>query len=424
MKKVLSIILMLAMVFTLCIALASCNNDGNEDDSQAESQIASSGDQTSEEAAIPEDFKVGFIFLHDENSTYDKNFMDAAKAVQEKLGLKDDQVIFEVGVGETNDCYDTAADMVDKGCKLVFADSFGHEPFMAQAAKEFPDVQFCHATGTTAHTEGLSNFHNAFASIYEGRYCAGIAAGMKLNEMIESGDITADQAKIGYVGAFPYAEVKSGYTSFFLGVRSVCASATMEVKYTQSWFDIALEREAAIALIDDGCVLISQHADSEGAPKACEERSVPNVAYNVSTIDMGPNTAIISSKINWEPYLELIITKTAAGKGSEIPADWCGGFNEGAVELTELNTTVAAEGTQEKIDEAVAAFKAGELKVFATDTWTLNGEELTEYMADVDSDDAFTPDHNVIHDGYFDESASDMRSAPYFDILIDGITEK
>ena len=430
MKKVLSFILMLAMVFSLCIAFASCNNAGNNDDSQPESQAApsseeqSSEEQTSEDVSVPEDFKVGFIFLHDENSTYDKNFMDAAKAVQKKLGLKDDQVIFEVGIGETNDCYDTAADMVDKGCKLVFADSFGHEPFMVQAAKEFPEVQFCHATGTTAHTEGLSNFHNAFASIYEGRYCAGIAAGMKLNEMIESGKITADQAKIGYVGAFPYAEVKSGYTSFFLGVRSVCASATMEVKYTQSWFDISLEREAAIALIDDGCVLISQHADSEGAPKACEERKIPNVAYNVSTIDMGPNTAIISSKINWEPYMELIITKTAAGKGDEIPADWCGGFNEGSVELTELNAAVAAEGTQEKIDEAVAAFKAGELKVFATDTWTLNGEELTEYMADVDSDDAFTPDHNVIHDGYFDESASDMRSAPYFDILIDGITEK
>ncbi len=430
MKKVLSFIMMLAMVFSLCIAFASCNNAGNNDDSQPESQAApsseeqSSEEQTSEDVSVPEDFKVGFIFLHDENSTYDKNFMDAAKAVQKKLGLKDDQVIFEVGIGETNDCYDTAADMVDKGCKLVFADSFGHEPFMVQAAKEFPEVQFCHATGTTAHTEGLSNFHNAFASIYEGRYCAGIAAGMKLNEMIESGKITADQAKIGYVGAFPYAEVKSGYTSFFLGVRSVCASATMEVKYTQSWFDISLEREAAIALIDDGCVLISQHADSEGAPKACEERKIPNVAYNVSTIDMGPNTAIISSKINWEPYMELIITKTAAGKGDEIPADWCGGFNEGSVELTELNAAVAAEGTQEKIDEAVAAFKAGELKVFATDTWTLNGEELTEYMADVDSDDAFTPDHNVIHDGYFDESASDMRSAPYFDILIDGITEK
>lgn len=425
-RKILALLMAVLMV-AATVALSACSgNTGKTDNGTEEAKSTGTANDTgkTEEAEISDDFKVGFIFLHDENSTYDKNFMDAAKAAQAKLGLSDDQVIFKVGVPEGNDCYEAAADMVDAGCDLVFADSFGHEPFMLQAAKEFTDVQFCHATGTMAHTENLSNFHNAFASIYEGRYCAGIAAGLKLNEMIEAGDITAEEAKIGYVGAYPYAEVKSGYTSFFLGARSVCESATMEVKYTQSWFDIALEREAAIALIDDGCVLISQHADSEGAPKACEERSIPNVAYNVSTIDMGPNTAIISSKINWEPYFELIITKTAAGKGAEIPADWCGGFNEGAVELTELNTKVAAEGTQEKIDEAVAAFKAGELKVFATDTWTLDGKNLTEYEADVDTDENFTPDHNVIHDGYFDESAADMRSAPYFDILIDGITEK
>ena len=413
-KKILALLLAVVMVAAMLV-LAGCGTT-------EEKKSANPGSGDDETVTIPADFKVGFIFLHDENSTYDKNFMDAARAVQAKLGLSDDQVIFKVGVNESNDCYEAAADMVDAGCSLIFADSFGHESFMIQAAEEFTDVQFCHATGTQAHVVGLSNFHNAFASIYEGRYCAGIAAGMKLNEMIESGKITAEQAKIGYVGAYPYAEVKSGYTSFFLGARSVCPSATMEVKYTQSWFDIALEREAAIALIDDGCVLISQHADSEGAPKACEERGIPNIAYNVSTIDMGPNTAIISSKINWEPYFELIITKTAAGKGNEIPADWCGGFDEGSVVLTELNTKVAAEGTQEKIDEAIAAFKAGELKVFATDTWTLNGETLTEYLADVDGD--YVGETNVIHDGYFDESASNQRSAPYFDILIDGITEK
>lgn len=435
-KKIIALLLSVLMVAAM-FAFTACadkkNEDGKttEDAGNAAAQTTEAdktdkADETTGDAAdkveIPEDFKVGFIFLHDENSTYDKNFMDAAKAAQETLGLSDEQVLFKVGVPEGNDCYEAAASLVDEGCDLVFADSFGHEPFILQAAKEFTDVQFCHATGTTAHVEKLDNFHNAFASIYEGRYCAGIAAGMKLNEMIEKGTITAEQAKIGYVGAFPYAEVKSGYTSFFLGARSVCPTATMEVKYTNSWFDIALEREAALSLIDAGCVLISQHADSEGAPKACEERNVPNVAYNVSTISMGPNTAIISSKINWEPYFELIISKTAAGKGNEIPHDWCGGFEEGSVELTELNTKVAAEGTQEAIDAAVEAFKKGELKVFATDTWTLNGETLTEYLADVDGD--FTGETNVIHDGYFDESADDQRSAPYFDILIDGITEK
>ena len=229
-----------------------------------------------------------------------------------------------------------------------------------QAAQEYPEVQFCHATGTQAHTKGLKNFHNAFASIYEGRYLAGIAAGMKLNEMIKDGKIKAEEAKIGYVGAFDYAEVVSGFTSFFLGARSVCESATMKVTYTKSWFDIALEREAALSLINDGCVLISQHADSEGAPKACEEKGVPNVAYNISTISMGPNTAIISSKINWAPYYKLVIE--AVAKGEAIPTDWCGTIATGSVGLTELNEKVAASGTQAKLDEVKAQLEKGEIK--------------------------------------------------------------
>jgi len=393
-KKILSLILAVAMIASLCVVFASCEKD-------------------------EEVFKVGFIFLHDENSTYDKNFIDAANAAAAALGLTEDQVIMRVNIPEGPECYDAACELVDEGCDLIFADSFGHESYMIQAAEKYPEVQFCHATGTQAHVKQLANYHNAFASIYEGRYLAGIAAGMKLNEMIADGTITADEAKVGYVGAWPYAEVKSGYTSFFLGVRSVCPTATMKVEYTNSWFDIALEREAALNLINDGCVLISQHADSEGAPKACEEKNVPNVAYNISTISIAPTTALISSKINWEPYMKLIIEKTRDGKGNEIPYDWCGGIAEGSVQLTELNAAVAAEGTQEAIDAAIAQFNAGTLKVFDTSKFTVEGVTLTEYLADVDGD--FTGETNVIHDGYFDESADDQRSAPYFDIIIDGI---
>lgn len=243
---------------------------------------------------------------------------------------------------------------------------------------------------------------------------------MKLNEMIEKGTITAEQAKIGYVGAWPYAEVKSGFTSFFLGARSVCKSATMEVTYTNSWFDIALEREAALKLINDGCVLISQHADSEGAPKACEEKKVPNVSYNISTIDMGPNTALISSKIDWAPYFEMIINDILNGEA--IPQDWCGTIATGSVVLTELNDKVAADGTQKAIDDAKAKIESGELKVFDTASFTKDGQTLTEYKADVDGD--FEPDTNVIINGEFVESGEDFRSAPYFDIIIDGVTEK
>ena len=429
MKKFLCVLLAVTMMFAL---LAGCTNDAaddatndtteNNDDATTENNgDATTGDNEDAEVdADASDIMVGFIFLHDENSTYDKNFMDAAKAVQEKLNLTDDQVLFKTNIPEDSECYEAAAELVDAGCDLIFADSFGHEDFIIQAAEEFPEVQFCHATGTQAHTRGLTNFHNAFASIYEGRYLAGIAAGMKINEMIENGEITEDQAKMGYVGAYPYAEVKSGYTSFYLGAKSVCPSVTMEVMFTNSWFDIALEKEAANSLISNGCILISQHADSEGAPKACEENGVPNVAYNISTISMGPNTALISSKINWEPYFELIIN--AVMNGEEIPTDYCMSLEDGGVVLTELNEAVAAEGTQEAIDAAMEDLLAGEIHVFDTASFTVNGETLTTYMADVDTDENFTPDTEAISDGYFHES--EYRSAPYFDIDIDGITLK
>ena len=363
--------------------------------------------------------KIGFIFLHDEQSTYDLNFMNGAREACEALGLvENESYFFKVGVPEGQECYEAALDLVDAGCNIVFADSFGHEDYMIEAAKECPDVQFCHATGTRAHTEGLDNYHNAFASIYEGRFLAGIAAGMKLNEMIESGKITAEQAKMGYVGAFTYAEVISGYTSFFLGARSVCPSATMEVTFTGSWYDLALETEGAQKLIDDGCVLVSQHADSMGAPSACEAAGVPNVSYNGSTKDAGPNTYIISSRINWAPYFDYIIK--AVANGEAIDADWTGDFSTGSVELAELNEAVAAAGTAEALEAAKEALIAGELHVFATDAYTVGGEAQESYLADVDTDPAYTPDTEVVSDGFFHESA--FRSAPYFDVQIDGIT--
>ncbi len=399
MKKLIALVLAVLMV----VSLAACGNENNT--------TTTSG---------AKDVKIGLICLHDENSTYDNNFISALKSVQAELGLSDNQVLIKTNIGETDACYNAAAELVDAGCNVIFADSFGHESYMLQAAKEFPKVQFCHATGTKAHTEGVANFHNAFASIYEGRYLAGVAAGMKLNEMISKGTITADKAVIGYVGAFNYAEVVSGMTSFFLGARSICESATMKVTYTNSWFDIALEKEAALNLINSGCVLISQHADSEGAPKACEEKNVPNVAYNISTISMAPNTALISSKIDWSHYFKMIINDVKEGK--EIPTDYCGTMAEGYVALTELNTAVAAEGTQAKIDEVKAKLASGEIKVFDTNTFTVKGEKLTTYTADVDDDGTFTPETEAVENGVFAESSK--RSAPYFDIkYIDGISE-
>ncbi len=404
--KVLALVLALSMV----VAFAACG--GNTEETTA------ANEETTVASGALADVKMGLICLHDENSTYDSNFIQAAKAAQEELGF---ELVIKTNVPEDDSCAQAAEELAEDGCNVIFANSFGHESYIMTVAEDYPDIEFCHATGTNAKTAGIANFHNAFASIYEGRYLAGIAAGMKINEMIEAGDITAEEAKMGYVGAFPYAEVISGYTSFYLGAKSVCPTVTMSVKYTNSWFDISLEKEAALALINDGCILVSQHADSEGAPKACEENGVPNVAYNISTINLGPTTALISSKIDWTPYFKLIVESVAAD--TAIPADWCGTLATGSVVLTELNADVAAEGTQEAIDKALAELKDGTLKVFDTTTFTVNGAELTSYLADVIPDEAFEKDTEVVADGAFNESdVEGMRSAPYFDIIIDGIT--
>ena len=421
MKKLIALLMCLTLVFGIVACTTTPADEGDDvqeppaTDAPGEGDVTEPDEGEGEQAA---DIKVGFIFLHDENSTYDLNFINAAKQACSELGLTEDQYILRVNVPEGQECYDAAAELVDEGCDIIFADSFGHESFMLQAAQEFPEVQFCHSTGTRAHTDGVANYHNAFADIYQGRYLAGIAAGMKLNEMIEAGEFTAEEAKIGYVGAFTYAEVISGYTSFFLGARSVCPSVTMEVTFTSSWYDETAEKEGAMLLINNGCKLISQHADSMGAPTACEEAGVPNVSYNGSTIDACPNTFIISSRIDWTPYYKLAIE--AVMNGEEIPADWCGGIEEGSVVLTEVNEQAAAAGTAEAIEEAKAKLVAGELHVFDTSTFTVDGETLTSHMADVDTDDDSTPDTEVISDGYFHES--EYRSAPYFDLRIDGIT--
>ena len=397
MKKITALLLAMVMVFALCAC--SNNNDDKKDDD---------GNKTAS------DIKVGFIFLHDENSTYDLNFMNAAEAACKNLGV---EYVFKKNIPEDQKCYDAAAELAEEGCNIIFADSFGHESYIIEAAKEFPDVQFCHSTGTLAHTENLSNYHNAFASIYEGRYLAGIAAGLKLNEMIANGDFTADEAKMGYVGAFTYAEVISGYTSFFLGARSVYPSVTMDVTFTGSWYDETAEKEAANTLIKNGCKLISQHADSMGAPTACETAGVPNVSYNGSTVSACPNTFIVSSRIDWTPYYEYAIK--AVMNGETIDTDWTGTLKTGSVVLTDVNEKAAAAGTADAIAEAKAKLEDGSLKVFDITTFTVEGKQLDSYMADVDTDKDYTADTEVVKDGAFLEST--YRSAPYFDVQIDGI---
>ena len=410
MKKILALILALAMIF----ALAACGQAAAP--AANEAPAAEEAAPAAEEAAPAEEadpaVKAGLLTLHDENSGYDANFIHAFEAACKAVGA---EAVVVSGVEEDQSAYDKAAELADAGCSVIFADSYGHQSYILQAAQDFPEVQFTSCTGDIALSSGVENFHNAFANIYQGRYLAGVAAGLKIQEMIDNGEVDADNVKVGYVGAMPYAEVISGYTSWFLGVRSIIENVTMDVIYTGSWYDETLEKESAEALIRGGAVLVSQHADSMGAPTACETAGVPNVSYNGSTQEACPNTYIISSRIDWQPYFEYAMKAVMAGENYDT--DWCGTLETGSVKLTELNENVAAAGTQEKLDEVEAALLDGSLKVFDTANWTLNGEHLTTY-----DKVAFYEGNECIWDGFFHES--ETRSAPYFDIIIDGITIK
>ena len=383
--------------------------------------------------------KVGLICLHDDKSTYDANFINALKEAVKDLG---DRVSFEeanllTGVEENEACYDACKDLVKKGCNLIFADSFGHQNQMIEAAKEWKEVQFCHATGTNAKTSGLANYHNAFASIYQGRFMAGYAAGLKLVET-KSAEL-AQGCKVGYVGAFTYAEVMSGYTSWFLGLKNALrdysfddSKVSMDVSFTGSWYDVTGEASAADALIKDGCVLISQHADSMGAPSTCEKANIPNVTYNIETKDQCPKTYLAYSRINWAPYYKAVVNAMYEGKAieNEANANWTGTINSGSVEYNVNWANLTADATKladykAKYEAVEAQVKAkGAAYVFDCSKFTVGGAALTTYQADTDGDFAGDTEAIVTKDGvsYFNESA--FASAPYFNVKIDGINLK
>lgn len=404
-KKILGVVLTAAMLVSM---MAGCGATGSGDSTGESSNGGAS-------AGAADDFKVGVIYIGDENEGYTAAHMEGIDGMMENLGLDASQVIEKTNIPEDESAYDAAADLAEQGCDIIFANSFGHESYIIQAATDYPDIEFCHATGYQAASSGLPNMHNYFTAIYESRYVSGVVAGLKLNEMIANGDITEDECKVGYVGAYPYAEVISGFTSFYLGVRSVCPSATMEVKYTNSWADMSAEAEVANALIADGCVLISQHADTTGAPSACEAAGVPCVGYNVSMISVAPNTALTSASIDWSVYYTY--ATECAMNGEAIDTDWCHGFADGADKLTELNENVIAEGTEEKVKEVEAAIINGSTHVFDTSTFTVDGKFLEDAIAEGGE---YADYADYVSDGYFHES--ELASAPSFAIIIDGIT--
>ena len=408
MKKTLSILLAMGMTVGMVAGCGDTADNSNAADNSAAASTEAGTDGT-QAAASAADIKVGVIYIGDENEGYTAAHMAGIDEMAANLGLSDDQIIEKTTIPEDESCYDAAVDLADQGCNIIFATSFGHETYILQAAQEYPDIQFCHATGTQAASSGLSNMHNYFTNIYEARYVSGVVAGLKLNEMIEDGTVKEDACKMGYVGAFPYAEVISGYTAFYLGAKSVCPSVTMEVKYTNSWASFDLEKECADALISDGCVLISQHADTTGAPTACEAAGVPCVGYNIDMTSVAPNTALTSASMDWGVYYTYAVQCML--DGTAIDTDWCKGFAEGADKITALNDKTVAEGTEEKVKEVEDALIDGSLHVFDTSAFTVDGKELDTYKKG---------DTEYISDGYFHES--EYGSAPAFDIAIDGIT--
>ena len=397
MKKILVFILVLVMAGSLC-ACGGGSSSGSDDT-----------------------FKVGIILVGDENEGYSASHYNAAKEMQKELGLSDDQLLVKTNIPENEACYDAAVDLAEQGCKIIIGNSFGFEDYLIQAAGEYPDIQFCHSTGFKAKSSGLPNMHNFFYSIYEARYVSGVVAGLKLNEMIEKGEIKPEEAKIGYIGAFPYEEVKSGFTSFFLGARSVCESATMEVGYTYDWASPEKEQEQAKQLIGDHCVLISQHADTTGGPSVCETQKVFCVGYNIDMIPTAPNYALTSAAINWAPYYTLACK--SAMNGEEIPVDWCEGYEKEGVFITPLNEKAVAPGTQEKVDETIAGIKSGDIKVFDTTKFTVDGKSLEDLI--LAKDERLQPIADLVYDNAFHESdvAGGHNSAPAFCLTIDGITE-
>lgn len=393
-KRILSMLLAGAMVF----GLAAC---GGKDPAPQGSEPAGSTPPGTEEPSAgiaKEDLKIGFVHIGDESDMgYTYNMVQGVREMQKNLDIPDDQIVTKYNVTEDDACADALNELMDAGCNIIFATSFGFGDYVTAAARENPDIQFCHATGTQAHSENLPNLHNCFASIYEGRYLAGIAAGMKAKEI--------GNPKLGYVGAYPYAEVISGYTSFYLGAKSVYPDVTMDVIYTNTWNNASLESQTAQALIDRGCGVISQHSDSTGPATTAEMNGAFQVGYNADMTEAAPGASLLSTRIDWGIYFTEAVQ--AMLDGTEIPLDWCKGYADGAVTMTPLNEAIAAEGTKEAIEAAEAELKAGTLEVFQGEVKGVNGNG-----DEVDLSTAF-------HES---DVAGGKTSAPYFDYIVDGIT--
>ena len=368
--------------------------------------------------------KIGFVVINDESDQgYTWNFTNGMNNALEQLKAEgyNIELLTKKNTTESSIAYDNNVELAAEGCEIIFNNSYGFEPYMLEAAKEYPETIFVGMTNCASQQDNNPNTYNAFAAIYEGRYLAGIAAGMKLQQLIDEGKIKAEEAIVGYVGAYSFAEVISGMSGYFLGVRSVCPSATMKVYFVGTWGDATLEEAAANALIDAGCIMISQHSDTTSPALAAQKAGVYHTGYNTDMTHVAPDASLLSCRIDWTRYFYTFIKNYI--DGVENSSDWTGTVADGDVVITELNTAIAAPGTQEALDAAEAQFKAGTLNVFDITKFTVNGGETLTHAFAVDTNGDFTADScEAVWDGVFHESYPEFQSAPYLTAVIDGIT--
>lgn len=367
MKKVLALVLSLLMVLAMAAAASA-------------------------EPVAKDDLKIGFVHIGDQSDQgYTYNHDLGTQAMVAALGLREDQIVNKFNIPEGgSECMSAIEELIDAGCNMIFCTSFSFGEDAMEAAMENPDIEFFHATGVLASSADLPNYHNYFAAIYQARYLAGIAAGLK-----------TETNKLGYVAAFNFAEVISGYTAFYLGAKSVNPDVEMNVMYTNSWNDPTVEAQVAKALIDQGCDVLSQHSDSTATATTCEANGVFQVGYNADMIPAAPKAALVSARIDWSKYLIFAVESYLAGE--PIPVDWSAGLTEEAVYLSPLNYDIIAEGTEEAIEAAKTAIMSGELKVFAGPLTDINGQVVVE------------------EGDYYPEQ--EAESAPSWSYILEGITE-
>ena len=351
-KKILAVVL--SVLFVVGV-FAGCSANNADD----------KGEKTKSSATS--DMKVGFIFLHDENSTYDKNFITAADEACKTLGIADENKIYKTNVPEGQECAEAAEDLVDKGCSIIFADSFGHEPYIIEVAKKYPDVQFCHSTGTRAHTEGVPNYHNAFASIYEGRYLAGVAAAKTTKTKI-----------VGFVGGMEGEVISRFEKGFEAGVKSVDKSIKVQVDYAGSFSDAAKGKTIAATQYAGGADIIYQAAGGTGAGVFSEAKSLNEEKKEADKVWVlgvdrdqkgeGNYTSKDGKKSNFVlasttkgvgEAVQNISKETAAGKfpgGKHVVY----GIKEGAVGLVNDNLS---DDAQKAVDQAYDDIKSGKITV-------------------------------------------------------------